>query len=69
MARSESGSDWRDESMSDAELEAFEDAVGDLGGRVSEFLAEESELSAEEIEADVEDLPMPDPLDDRAVDE
>ncbi|PHQ45136.1 hypothetical protein DJ68_14655 [Halorubrum sp. C3] len=69
MARSESGSDWRDESMSDAELEAFEDAAGDLGDRVSEFLAEESELSAEEIEADVEDLPMPDPLDDRAVDE
>ncbi|WP_206424465.1 hypothetical protein [Halorubrum sp. CSM-61] len=55
--------------MSDAELEAFEDAVGDLGGRVSDFLAEESELSAEEIEAEVEDLPMPDPLDDRAVDE
>lgn len=55
--------------MSDAELEAFEDAAGDLGDRVSEFLAEESELSAEDIEADIEDLPMPDPLDDRAVDE
>ena len=55
--------------MSDAELEAFEDAVGDLGDRVSEFLAEGSDLSAEEIDADVEDLPMPDPLDDRAVDE
>ncbi|WP_218962300.1 hypothetical protein [Halorubrum persicum] len=55
--------------MSDAELEAFEDAVGDLGDRVSEFLAEGSDLSAEEIDAGVEDLPMPDPLDDRAVDE
>ena len=55
--------------MSDAELEAFEDAIGDLGNRVSEFLAEGSDLSAEEIDADVEDLPMPDPLDDRATDE
>lgn len=43
MGRSESGFDWRGESMSDAELEAFEDAAGDLGERVSEFLAEESE--------------------------
>ena len=55
--------------MSDAELEAFEDAVGDLGDRVSDFLAEGSDLSAEEIDTDIEDLPMPDPLDDRAVDE
>ncbi|TKX42183.1 hypothetical protein EXE41_17530 [Halorubrum sp. SD690R] len=69
MARSESGSDWREESMSDAELEAFEDAVGDLDDRVSEFLAEGSDLSAEEINDDVEDLPMPDPLDDRAAEE
>ena len=69
MARSESGSDWREESMSDAELEAFEDAVGDLGDRVSEFLAEGSDLSAEEIDADAENLLMPDPLDDRATDE
>lgn len=69
MERSESGFDWQDESMSDAELEAFEDVAGDLGDRVSEFLAEESGLSAEEIEGGVEDLPMPDPFDDRAVDE
>jgi hypothetical protein len=55
--------------MSDAELEAFKDAIGDLGNRVSEFLAEGSDLSAEGIDADVEDLPMPDPLDDRAADE
>ena len=55
--------------MSDAELEAFEDAVGDLGERVSEFLAEGTDLTAEDIEAEVDDLPMPDPLDDRAVDE
>lgn len=55
--------------MSDAELKAFEDAIGDLGNRVSEFLAEGSDVSAEEIDADVEDLPMPDPLDDRAADE
>jgi hypothetical protein len=55
--------------MSDAELDAFEDAIGDLGDRVSEFLAEGSDLSAEEIDADVEDLPMPDPLEDRAADD
>ena len=54
--------------MSDAKLEAFEDAVGDLGDRVSKFLAEGSDLSAEEINDDVEDLPVPDPLDDRAAD-
>ena len=55
--------------MSDAELEAFEDAAGDFGVCVSEFLAEGSELSAEEVEDDIEDLPMPDPFDDRVVDE
>ncbi|WP_204365886.1 hypothetical protein [Halorubrum distributum] len=55
--------------MSDAELEAFEDAVADLGDRVSDFLADGSDLSAEEIDDDVEALPMPDPLDDRALDE
>jgi hypothetical protein len=54
--------------MSDAELKSFEDVVGDLGDRVSEFLAERSDLSAEEINADVEDLSVPDPLDDRAAD-
>ena len=69
MVRSESGSDWQVESTSDAELEAFEDAIRDLGDRVSEFLAEGSDLSTEEIDADVEDLHMPDPLDDRAADE
>jgi hypothetical protein len=55
--------------MSDAELEAFEDAVADLGERVSEFLAEETDHTAEDIESEVDDLPMPDPLGDRAVDE
>ena len=69
MARSESGPDPRDEPMSDAELAAFEDAVADLGERVSEHLAEGTDHTAAEIEADVDDLPMPDPLDDRALDE
>lgn len=54
--------------MSDAELEAFEDAVADLGERVSEFLAEETDHT-EDIESEFDDLPMPDPLGDRAVDE
>lgn len=68
MAQSESGSDWREESMSDAELEAFEEAIGDLESRVSEFLTDGSDCSVAEIDS-VNDLPMPDPLDDRAVEE
>ena len=40
--------------MSDTELKTFEDAVGDLGDRVSELLAEESDPSAEKINAAVE---------------
>jgi len=55
--------------MSDAELDAFEDAVDDLADRVSEFLADGTDHTPADIEADVDELPMPDPLDDRAVDE
>jgi hypothetical protein len=69
MTGAESGPDWREEPIRDAELEAFADAVGDLGERVSEFLAEGTDDTPEEIEAEVDDLPMPDPLDDRPVDE
>ena len=69
MTGSESGPDWREEPIRDAELEAFADAVGDLSERVSEFLAEGTDDTPEEIEAEVDDLPMPDPLDDRPVDE
>jgi hypothetical protein len=50
--------------MSDAELEAFEDAVASLGERVSEFLAEETDNTAEDIESEVDDLPMPDTVDE-----
>ncbi|GAA0716843.1 hypothetical protein GCM10009060_05010 [Halorubrum trapanicum] len=69
MARSESGAEWRDEPMSDAELDAFEDAVDDLGERVSKVLAAGTDQTLDEIEAEIDDLQMPDPLDDRAVDE
>ena len=55
--------------MSDDELAAFEDAVADLGERVSEHLAEGTDHTVAEIEADVDELPMPDPLDDRTPDE
>ncbi|WP_423995204.1 hypothetical protein [Halorubrum trapanicum] len=55
--------------MSDAELDAFEDAVDDLGERVSEVLAAGTDQAPDEIEAEVDGLQMPDPLDDRAVDE
>jgi len=51
------------------ELGAFEDAVGDLGGRVSEFLAAGTGRTPDEIEAEVDDLWTPDPRDDRAVEE
>jgi len=69
MARSESGPDPRDEPMSDAEIDAFEDAVDDLADRVSEFLADGADHAPADIEADVDELPMSDPLDDRAVEE
>ncbi len=56
--------------MSDAEIEAFENAISDLGRRTSEFLAKSDDtLTADDIEAAVEELPKPDPLDDRPVDE
>ncbi|WP_201740264.1 hypothetical protein [Salinigranum halophilum] len=54
--------------MSDAELEAFEDAVGELGERVSEFLAEGTDHTPDEIETDVDELPKPDPLNDHPTD-
>ena len=50
--------------MSDAELEAFEDAIGELGDRVNEFLAEGTDRTPDEVAADIEDLPKPDPTDD-----
>jgi len=55
--------------MTDAELEAFTDALEELGGRVSEFLADGTDHTPEELEAAVDDLPKPDPLDDRPIDE
>jgi hypothetical protein len=53
------GLGFKEESMSDAKLEAFEDAVGDLGDRVSELLAEASDLTqmVEAFDVDV-DLTM-----------
>ena len=54
--------------ISNAELEAFTDALGDLGERVTEFLAEGTDRTPEEIEAAVDELPKPDPFDDEPVD-
>jgi hypothetical protein len=51
--------------MSDAELEAFEDALGELGERVSEFLAEETNQTPEKIDTSIDDYSMPDPLEDK----
>jgi hypothetical protein len=55
--------------LTDDELEAFTDALDDLGVRVSEFLADGTDHTPEEIEAVVDDFPKPDPFDDRPVDE
>ncbi|WP_318570916.1 hypothetical protein [Salinigranum marinum] len=55
--------------MNDAELEAFEEAIDDLGDRVTEFLAEGTNRTPEEIAATVEDLPRPDTLNDQLVEE
>jgi hypothetical protein len=41
--------------ISDAELEAFQDAVSELGERVTEFLAENPDCMPEEIEATIEE--------------
>lgn len=68
MAQSDAGREWQEEPMSDAELEAFEGAVGELGERVSEFLAEDTDRTPEEIEAAIDELPKPDPLDDEPAD-
>lgn len=69
MAQSESGSDWNGGHMSNAELEAFENALSELGVRVSEFLADGTDRTPEGIEATVREYDMPDPLEDRPVDE
>ncbi|SFS98921.1 hypothetical protein [Halostagnicola kamekurae] len=68
MARSESGSDWNEEQITNAELEAFEDSVGELGDRVSEFLAKSDHTPAD-IEKAVREYDMPDPLEDRPAEE
>lgn len=64
MARSESPNG----PLTDAELTSFRDALGALGERVSEFLAEGTDQTAEEIDAAVDEYPMPDPLEDRPAD-
>lgn len=62
MARSESGPEWGGDDLSDAELEAFRDAIGELGERVSEVLADGTGHTPEEIEAAVREYSLPDPL-------
>ncbi|XVH33872.1 hypothetical protein ACNS7O_19035 (plasmid) [Haloferacaceae archaeon DSL9] len=55
--------------MSNAELEAFENALDELGVRVSEFLASGTDRTPEDIEATVREYDMPDPLEDRPIDD
>jgi hypothetical protein len=54
--------------ISNAELEAFTEVSGELGERVTEFLAEGTDRTPEEIEAAVDELPKPVPFDDEPVD-
>ncbi|MEM4782451.1 MAG: hypothetical protein QXG03_12950 [Halalkalicoccus sp.] len=54
--------------MSDAEIEAFESALKDLEGRVTEFLVEGTDQTPEEIEEAIAEYDMPDPFEDRPVD-
>lgn len=63
MARSEPPHD----ELSDDELTSFEDALGELGERVTEALAEGTDETPEEIEKQVQEYDMPDPVDDRLV--
>lgn len=55
--------------MSDAELEAFEDALSELGERVTEFLAEGTDQTTAEIDAAIDTYSMPDPLEDKSADD
>ncbi len=54
----------RQERMTDAELETFEEVVGELGDQVNEFLAEGTDRTPDEVAAAIDDLPKPDPLAD-----
>jgi hypothetical protein len=53
--------------MTDAELASFRDALSALEDRVTAFLAEGTDQTAEEIDASVDGYAMPDPLEDRPV--
>ena len=55
--------------MSDAELEAFKQAIDEIGDRVPEFLVEGTDRTPENVEATVANLPRPNLIDGRPVDE
>jgi hypothetical protein len=65
MARSESP----DGPLTEDELESFEDALGGLEERVTEFLADGTDRTPEQIDAAIDEYDMPDPLKDRPADE
>lgn len=65
MARSESP----DERLTEDELESFEGALGDLEERVTEFLADGTDRTPEQIDATIDEYDMPEPLEDRRVDD
>lgn len=65
MARSERPHD----EITDDELESFEDGLQNLEDRVTEFLAEGTNRTPEDIDAAIDDYDMPDPLEDRPADD
>lgn len=65
MARSERSHD----ELTDDELASFEDGLEDLESRVTEFLTEGTDRTPEQLDAAIDDYEMPDPLEDRPVDD
>ena len=65
MARSERPN----EGLSENELDAFEDGLGDLEQRVTDFLAETTDRTPEQVDAAIDEHSLPDPLDDEPLDE
>lgn len=55
--------------MSDAEVEAFNQVIDSIGDRVPEFFVEGTDRTPENVEATVANLPRPDLIDGRPVDE
>lgn len=62
-------SDRPNESLTEDEIASFEDAVGDLGDRVVDSLAEATDRTHEEVEDAVDEYPMPEDIEFRPLED